>query len=85
MSISRLRATYITALVSTNRWTGATSDAIRASTAVGADAGPGEHFLDQHVGPEQEREHHAERGDDRQHRVAERVGHDHLAARQAAG
>ena len=51
----------------------------------GADAGPGEHLLHQHVGAEQEREHHAERGDDRDHGVAESVGDDHRVGRQPAG
>src|SRR5580658_2256683 len=52
---------------------------------IGADAGPGEHFFHQHIGAEQEREHHAERGDDRQHGVAEGVGDNHGRRRQAAG
>ena len=52
---------------------------------IGADAGPGEHLLDQHIGAEQEREHHAERGDDRDHGVAEGVGDDHGRRRQPAG
>ena len=67
-------------MVSTKPCTGAKSDCDQRLDRVGADAGPGEHLLHQHVGAEQEREHHAERGDDRQHRVAERVGEDHGAA-----
>ena len=49
-----------------------------------ADAGPGEHLLDQHVGAEQEGKHHAKRGDDRQHGVAESVGDDHSEGREPA-
>ena len=52
---------------------------------VGADARPGEHLLDQHVGAEQEGEHHAERGHHRQQRVAEGVGAQHACRGQAAG
>jgi len=43
---------------------GGESEASQRLDRVGADAGPGETPSHQHVGTEQEGEHHAERGDD---------------------
>ncbi len=50
---------------------------------VGADARPGKDLLDQHVGTEQEGEDHAQRRHHRQQGVAQRIGDDDPAARQA--
>ena len=80
----RLSATNSTAIVSTKPWTGGIIRCDQRLDRIGTDAGPGEYLFDQHIGAEHKREHHAERGDDRQQRVAERVGEDDGAVVEAS-